>query len=413
MSLRKLVTTLSMIGPAVLVSVELFDPASIVTATASGATFGFEILWAAFYSGILLLIIQEISARLGVVTGKTLAENIHQMYGKRYSFLLFMISIFLDFSTLTAEIMGLTLVTSFSFKIPYSLGVVASILVCVFLVYFTSYGILEKAVMLLVTVIFLTYLYFVFALNIPLENVVYNSLVPSFNTNSFYYAEAIIGAAIMPTYIILHSGLVYEKGWAHHHEKSVEELIGHEDKHITSEKIDSVFSISLGTILNIVVIASAAVLIKGAQVNEFVDIAHPFYFKLGSLGLTLFAVAFACAGISAIITVGLGSVYNTFGFLGFEERIKKRRFKIAFIIWLLIAGIASLLPNQIQIMVFTQYLNGALLPLVIIPLLLLARNERIMGKNKLGKATTLSGVVAVIITTSLFLLSIISLIGIK
>jgi Mn2+/Fe2+ NRAMP family transporter len=80
--LKQAVRTLGVLGPAVLISVELFDPASIVTATAAGAAFGFSVLWAAFYSGILLVIVQEISARLGVVTGKTLAENIHHTYGK-------------------------------------------------------------------------------------------------------------------------------------------------------------------------------------------------------------------------------------------------------------------------------------------------------------------------------------------
>jgi manganese transport protein len=63
---------LSIFGPAILVSVELFDPASIVAATAAGAAVGLVVLWAAFYSGIMLIVIQEISARLGVVTGKTL-----------------------------------------------------------------------------------------------------------------------------------------------------------------------------------------------------------------------------------------------------------------------------------------------------------------------------------------------------
>jgi manganese transport protein len=107
MSLRKLIKTFSVIGPAVLVSVELFDPASIVTATASGAAFGFDVLWAAFYSGIILIVIQEISARLGVVTGKSLAENIYEKYGRGYSYFLFVASIFLDLSTLTAKVMGL------------------------------------------------------------------------------------------------------------------------------------------------------------------------------------------------------------------------------------------------------------------------------------------------------------------
>jgi NRAMP (natural resistance-associated macrophage protein)-like metal ion transporter len=76
-NLNLVLTIISLFGPAVLISVELFDPASIVAATASGAAFGFEVLWAAFHSGILLIGIQEISARLVVFTGKTLAENIH------------------------------------------------------------------------------------------------------------------------------------------------------------------------------------------------------------------------------------------------------------------------------------------------------------------------------------------------
>jgi manganese transport protein len=405
---RKLIKTLAVIGPAVLVSVELFDPASIVTATASGALAGFGVLWAAFYSGILLIVMQEISARLGVVTGKTLAENIHQKYGRRYSLLLLGASIFLDYSTLTAEVMGLSLALSVIFNTSYFVGVLTSILIATLLVYFSPYSVIEKVIMFLVTIIFLVYLYFLFILNFPLETIIFNSIVPSLNPNSFYYAEAIIGASIMPTYIVLHSGLVYEKGWFHHHEKGVEELVEIKNKKVTSEKVDSVVSLLMGTFLNIVIIATAAVLLQGRQVNTFLDISFPFYDKLGNFGTILFAAAFACAGISAITTVGIASVYNTFGFLGFVGRIKKRSFKLAFILWLIIAGIASFIPNQVQIMVFTQYLNGALLPFIIIPLVFLAKNENVMGKYKIKKATIILALTTVIITTLLFLLSLTS-----
>ncbi|MGD0056478.1 MAG: Nramp family divalent metal transporter [Methanomassiliicoccales archaeon] len=217
MNIRGIVKAFAIMGPAVLVSVELFDPASIVTSTASGAIFGFEILWAALYSGILLIGIQEISARLGVVTGKTLAENIYERYGKHYSYPLFATSLFLDFSTLTAEVMGLSLAISFLFGVAYSVGIAASVTLISILVYFSSYGKLERVLMLLVTTIFLAYLYFLFVLNAPLGTIALDSLVPSFKANSFYYAEAVIGASIMPTYVVLHSGLVHEKGWVHHH----------------------------------------------------------------------------------------------------------------------------------------------------------------------------------------------------
>jgi manganese transport protein len=276
-----------------------------------------------------------------------------------------------------------------------------------FFAYHGSYDKFEKLIMFLVTVILFIYLYFLFQLNVPLPTVIVNSLVPSLNGKTYYYAEAVIGASIMPTYVILHSGLVYEKGWIHHHQKGLEELVEREDKHIASERVDSILSIFMGTILNIVVIASAAILINGKGVNSFLDIAAPFYDRLGNFGALLFAVSFACAGISAVITVGLGSVYSAFGFLGFEERIRRRRFRLAFVLWLIIASIASLsLPNQIQIMVFTQYMNGALLPFVIIPLVLLAKNENIMGKYKLGKTTIILAFATVVVTTSLFLLSI-------
>jgi Mn2+/Fe2+ NRAMP family transporter len=214
----------------------------------------------------------------------------------------------------------------------------------------------------------------------------------------------------MPTYVILHSGLVYEKGWIHHHHKGVKALVELKDRSVTSEKIDSVLSLLMGTVLNIVIISSAAVLLAGKQVNSFLDIAFPFYDRLGSLGLTLFAIAFAFAGIAAITTVGLGSVYNTFGFLGFEARMRKRRFRLAFILWLMIAAVGSFLPNPIQVMVFTQYLNGALLPFILLPLVLLGRNGSIMGKYKLGKVTTIVALATILITTLLFLTSLISLI---
>jgi Mn2+/Fe2+ NRAMP family transporter len=212
----------------------------------------------------------------------------------------------------------------------------------------------------------------------------------------------------MPTYLVLHSGLVYEKGWIHHHQKGLVTLVSRADKEISSEKVDSVVSLLAGTILNVVVVSIAAVLLQGKQVSTFLDIASPFSVTMGNLGVTLFAVIFALAGLSAIITVGLGSVYNTFGFLGFEERIGRRGFKLLLLLWLVIASVSSFLPDQIAIMVFTQFLNGALLPFVVLPMLVLGRNKKIMGKYRLGKITTAIALVTVAVTTTLFAASLIS-----
>ena len=406
--LKQIITAISIFGPAVLVSVELFDPASIVAATAAGAAVGLAVLWAAFYSGILLIGIQEISARLGVVTGKTLAENIHQRFGPRYSRPLFILSMFLNLATLTAEIMGLSLAFSFLFKIAYPIAVSISILLNIILVYFTAYDKLEKILIILVTAIFLSYVYFLFSLHANFGAIVYNSLVPSLKANSFYYAEAIVGASITPTYVILHSGLVYEKGWAHHHEKGVEDLI-REDKSVRDERVDSFVSILMGTILTIIIIASAALLIRGKSVTSFADIAAPFSIKFGLVGVEIFAVAFAFAGVLAVVTVGLGTVYSAFGFLGLESRIKARRFRFAFVLALVISAVFAFIPNQIQVMVFTQYLNGLLLPFILIPLVIITRNKDLMGKYKLGKATLALALVTIVITTVLFIASIASM----
>ncbi len=408
MSLKRVLTIISVFGPAVLVSVELFDPASIVAATAAGAAVGFAVLWAAFYSGVLLIGVQEISARLGVVTGKTLAENIRQRFGPRYSLPLFTISMFLNLATLTAEIMGLSLALSFLFKIAYPLAVAISILLNIILVYLTSYDKLEKILIILVTAIFLAYVYFLLSLHANFGTIVYNSLVPSMKANSFYYAEAIMGASITPTYVILHSGLVYEKGWAHHHEKGVEDLIK-EGKSVRNERVDSFVSILVGTILTIVITASAALLIMGKSIISFGDIAAPFSMKFGIVGVGVFAVAFAFAGILAIVTVGLGTVYSAFGFLGLESRFKDRRFRFVFVLALVISALFAFMPHQIQVMVFTQYLNGLLLPFILVPLVIITRNKDLMGKYRLGKVTLALALATIVITTVLFIASIASM----
>jgi manganese transport protein len=407
-NLKQVITIISIFGPAVLVSVELFDPASIVAATAAGAAVGLAVLWAAFYSGILLIGVQEISARLGVVTGKTLAENIHERFGPRYSRPLFIVSMFLNLATLTAEIMGLSLAFSFLFKIAYPIAVFISILLNIILVYFTAYDKLEKILIILVTAIFLSYVYFLFSLHANFGAIIYNSLVPSLKANSFYYAEAIVGASITPTYVILHSGLVYEKGWAHHHEKGVEDLIK-ENKSVRDERVDSFVSILMGTILTIIIIASAALLIRGKSVTSFADIVAPFSIKFGIVGVDVFGVAFAFAGILAVVTVGLGTVYSAFGFLGLESRIKARRFRLVFVLALVISAIFAFIPNQIQVMVFTQYLNGLLLPFILLPLIIITRNKDLMGKYKLGKVTLTLALATIVITTVLFIASIASM----
>lgn len=405
MNLKKIAEVLSVVGPAVLISVELFDPASIVTSTAAGAKLGFEILWAAFYSGLALIVVQEISARVGVVTGRTLAENIRRRYGRLYALLLFFPSLFLDLSTLTAEVIGLSMSLSFLLNLPYALSVAVSILLANILANLGSYSRLEKVIMLLVTGIFVAYVYFVFELNIPLSGLVAGALVPTLDPKSFYYAEAIIGASIMPTYVLLHSGLVYEKGWVHHHHKGIEDLIEKEQKSVKNERIDSIFSLAMGTALNVVIIACAAFLVGGREISTFLDVASPFYARLGDIGLVLFSLAFGFAGVSAVMTVGLSSVYNSFGFLGVEERMNRRGFRLAFLLWSAIAGIVSLLPNGVGLMIFTQYLNGALLLLVIVPLVLIARDKIVMGPHRIGTVTTLLALATVTVTTVLFVLS--------
>ena len=154
-----------------------------------------------------------------------------------------------------------------------------------------------------------------------------------------------------------------------------------------NERVDSFVSILMGTILTIIIIASAALLIGGKSVTSFADIAAPFSIKFGIVGVDVFAVAFAFAGILAVVTVGLGTVYSAFGFLGLESRIKARRFRFVFVLALVISAIFAFIPNQIQVMVFTQYLNGLLLPFILIPLVIITRNKELMGKYKLGKAT--------------------------
>jgi len=411
MRLRDIVRVIGVLGPAVLVSVELFDPASIVADTSGGAGFGFAILWAAFYSGMLLIVVQETSARLGVMTGMTLAENIYQRYGKKYSYFFFSVSLFLDLGTLTAEVIGLSLAISFLLGLPYMAAVLTSVLITAILAFFFSYHLLEKIIMFLVIGIFLAYGYFLFVLNIPLGSLVFHSLVPSLDPHSFFSAEAIIGAAIMPTYVILHSGLVCEKGWTHDHHKPIDQLMTDRCEQVGSERLDSIFSLFMGTFLNIMIIASAAVLLAGRQVDSFLSIASPFYDRLGTPGVLLFAVTFAFAGIAAVVTVGLGSVYNTLGFLGIEERFRKKRFKLVFILWLLIAAAASFLPNPIQIMVFTQYLNAALLPLILTPLLLLTMDAKLMGNYRLGIGMIILISFTILLTALLFLANLGSLVS--
>jgi manganese transport protein len=174
--------------------------------------------------------------------------------------------------------------------------------------------------------------------------------------------------------------------------------------------VDSIFSILIGTILNIVIIAIAANLLQGKEITSFLAIAYPFYVKLGNIGLSIFALAFICAGIAAITSVGLASVYNMFGYLGFRERLNKRRFRLLFVIGVIIAGVGALLPNQINTIVFTQFLNGALLPFIIIPLILLTTNKNVMGKFKLGKPTTILALITVVITTLLFIANLFTMI---
>ena len=342
---------MAFIGPAYLVSVGYMDPGNWATDIAGGSAFGYKLLWVLLMSNLMALLLQSLSARLGIVRGLDLAQASRHTYPPWVNIPLYILAEIAIAACDLAEVIGMAIGLNLLFGLPLLTGVLitaADALVILFLMH-RGMRVLEIFIISIVSMIGLSFLAEMFIVKPEFGSLI-KGLVPSgLEGNALYIAIGIIGATVMPHNLYLHSSLVQTR-------KHGRDLKGIRDA-IRFNFFDTTIALNVAFLVNsaILVLAAAAFHTTGHTEVAEIDQAHGLLRSLfGNLAPALFAIALIGSGQSSTITGTLAGQIIMEGYLDLRIRPWLRR---------LITRLIAIVPAVVCIVWFGEGSLGELLVL--------------------------------------------------
>jgi Mn2+/Fe2+ NRAMP family transporter len=394
--IRNLALFLAILGPGIITGSVDNDAGGITVYSVAGANYGYSLIWTLIPSFIVLLVIQEMNARMGIVTGKGLSDLIRENAGMKITFFIFIGLLFSNIGNTTTEFAGVAgSMEIFGISKYISVPVVA--VMVWFLVVKGTYKIAER-IFLIFSLSLLTYVVSALMSKPNWEEIGSSVLHPQLemNTNSLAMVIALVGTTIAPWMQFYMQSSVIEKGL--------------KMKNYRFTLID----IAVGCVVTVVVaffimVACGSTLHpNGIQINEAKDAALALKPLAGALASQVFAFGLFVASVFSATILPLATAFYVSEAFGFEAGIDKKwdeakEFYTLYTGILIISVVIILIPNAplIQISIWSQVINGILLPVVLVCMILLINNKKIMGiyVNKLYQ--NIIGWGAVIILTGL------------
>jgi manganese transport protein len=407
-------------GPAFVASVAYIDPGNFATNIEGGSRFGYRLLWVLLWSNAMAILIQYLSAKLGIVTGLTLPQNCRKHFSRPMTMFLWVAAEVSAIATDLAEFLGAALGLYLLFgpamlahgwsrtETLFAAALVSAVAVFLILALdLAGYQWLERGIMAFVGIIGLCYGFEVFLVHPDWKLAAFHTLVPSLDRKdlhgSLYVAVGMLGATVMPHVVYLHSALVQPRR-AELIKQPLIEGVSRRRRYLRFELIDVFFAMNGAWLINSAMIVMAAVAF-GHLSNPVTTIeqAHQTLGPLlGPLAATVFAVALLCSGLSSS-TVGVmaGQVIIE-GFLDIKFSIFLRRL-ITIIPAMVVIAVGL---DPLKILILSQVVLSFTLPFALIPLLVLTNRGSVMRSFVSARRTRVAGwcAVAIILTLNLVLL---------
>jgi len=373
---------LAFLGPGYLVSVGYMDPGNWATDIAGGSKFGYALISVVLISNLMAILLQSLCVRLGVATGRDLAQACRDYYSKPTSFALWILCEIAIVACDLAELLGSALALNLLFGIPMALGVCLTTLDVLVLLWLQNKGFryTEAIIVTLVVTIGVC-----FGIQVLMSNPdwlgVAGGLVPTTqiltNPEMLYIAMGILGATVMPHNLYLHSSIVQTRAWN----------LNDVDKKqaIKYATIDSTLALSLAFFVNAAIVVVAAAVFHRAGRYDIADIRDAYLLLTPLLGMagasTLFALALLASGQASTLTATLAGQIVMEGFIHIRLPAWLRR---------LVTRLLALIPALITIVWFGEQSTGSLLVLsqvvlslqlsfAVIPLVIFTSNKKLMG----------------------------------
>ncbi len=367
------------LGPGALIAAAFIGPGTVTVCTKAGVRFGFALLWALVLSVVATAVLQEMSARLGLISKKGLAEALTSQlktpWMKWLAVILIVSAILIGNSAyqagnISGGVLGLqtifpeTNVQLGDFSLNYLVFIIGAI--AFLLLYLGNYKFIERALVSLVVLMSLSFVVTAILTSPNLSKLFSAVFMPQVPEASLLTIIALIGTTVVPYNLFLHASLVQEK-WK-----------GEAD--LKAVRIDTVASIVLGGIVSIAIVISAAAIQSTAVMNGG-DLAKGLEPLYGSFAKYFMGIGLFAAGITSAVTAPLAAAYVARGCFGWEKDLKSTRFRIVWILVLFIGVVfAAIGKSPIVVIQFAQVANGFLLPIIAFFLLWAVNRSDIMKK---------------------------------
>ena len=364
-------------GPAYLVSVGYMDPGNWATDLEGGARFGYTLIWVLVMSNLMAILLQTLSARLGIVSGRDLAQACRETYPRPVTVALWVLCEIAIAACDLAEVLGAAIALNLLFHIPLLIGVLLTAADTLLLLWFQGLGIryIEAFILALIAVMAACFCIEI-VLAKPDAGHILRGVIPRINGQTLYIAIGMLGATVMPHNLYLHSALVQTR------------QIGHSEagkrRACRYNLVDSVVALNAALLVNLaILILSAAVFFRHGVVVTEIQQAHLLLVPLlgSAFAGILFAVALLCSGQSSTLTGTLAGQIVMEGFLNIRMRPWLRR---------LITRTIAIIPAAIviyvsgdkgtyQLLILSQVILSMQLPFAVIPLIHFTSDRRRMG----------------------------------
>jgi len=376
----RLVSFLAVLGPGFITANVDNDPGGILTYSQAGAQFGYQLLWTLIPTTVALIVVQEMAARMGAVTGKGLSDLIREEFGLRATFFTMLVLGIADFFNIVSEFAGLASGMGIFGVSKYIVVPIGAAIVWTLIVR-GRYKPVER-VLIIASLIYFAYPVSAFFAKPDWDLALKQTVLPTFSSNPTYLVMIVglIGTTITPWMQFYLQAAVVEKGV--------------DTRHYGLCRLDVIVGCIVTDVIAFFIVVACGATIYHSDHPEITDVsqaARALVPVAGKFAGMLFAVGLVNASLLSAAILPLATSYNICEGLGFESGIDKRFSEAPIFYWLytfLVFGGAAvvLIPNLplLKLILFSQVANGVLLPFVVTYMLLLVNRPRLMGsfKNK-------------------------------
>ena len=396
---------LAFVGPAVVASIAYMDPGNFATNIQAGAKYGYGLLWVVLLANLIAMLFQALSAKLGIVTGRNLAEMCRDHFSQPVVWTMWMISEVAAMATDLAEFLGGAIGLSLLFSIPLFYGIIVTGVIVYAILMFERFGFrpVELIIGNLVAIIAFCYLIEMFIAPIDWRSAALHTVLPQItDAQALLLAVGIIGATVMPHAVYLHSGLTQAR--IPTRDESEKRAV------VRISNTEVIIALAIAGMVNLamVMMASSAFHAGHSDVAEIETAYHTLTPLLGIAAAGVFLLSLLASGVSSSTVGTMAGQMIMQGFVGFRIPIWVRRL-VTMLPAFVVVGLGA---NATNALVISQVVLSIALPLPMIALLMFTRRRDIMGRFANSRLTNFVAIAGAVVVLSLNVLLILQTFGV-